>query len=316
MTSHTSGALRAPLDGILGTPANVQVLRVLTREDAPLGRAEASRRAGMTPQGGRKALDRLFEVGLVRYVGAGKIRQVQLRKEHPLACPLTDLFDAERQRYEDLLQAIRSVVDQVTPPPQTVWIQGPVVEGTDEYGDPLVLGVLADAGEVDELSESLRDVLVELGRRFDVTIEVRPYTRADLAALLSDDIATVPVLGPGPAAFVSSGEEQRPSALEKHEDHDRRALGRAQRLADLLVANPRLRGRALDWLQEQLDQEKDNRELREWKRILESTSIPRLCRLLTSETDRAVRLRQSLPFWPVLTDEERERVLAEMNDEP
>lgn len=316
MTSQTSGALRAPLDGILGTPANVQVLRVLTRENAPLGRAEAARRAGVTPQGGRKALGRLFEVGLVRYVGSGKTQQVQLREKHPLASPLSDLFDSERQRHMSLLRAIKSVADQATPPPQTVWIQGPVAEGTDEYGDPLILGVLADPGEVDELSEALRDALVELERRYDVTIEVRPYTRSGLAALPSDDNTTVPVLGPGPDAFVSPGEERRASPVDKHEDHDRRALNRAKRLADLLVVNPGLRDRALDWLNEQLDQEGGNRDLREWKRILESTSIPRLRRLLSAETDRAVRLRQSLPFWPVLTDDERERVLAEMNDEP
>lgn len=316
MTTQTSGALRTPLDEILGAKANVQILRILTREDAPMGRADAARRAGVTPQGGRKALDRLFDVGLVQYVGSGKTRQVQLREEHPLASALTDLFDAERQRHESLLRAIKSVADQATPPPQAVWIQGPVAEGTDEYGDPLILGVLADAEEVDELSEELRNELVELERRYDVTMEVRPYTRADLVAMQPDDSTTVPVFGPGPAAFVANGEDKQAPALEKHEDHDQRALRRARRLADLLVANPGLRDRALEWLNEQLDQEEGNREFREWKRILESSSIPRLRRLLTSETDRAIRLRQSLPFWPVLNNEEREMLLAEMNDEP
>ena len=315
MTSETSGALRAPLDEILGARANVQVLRILTRADAPMGRAEAARRAGVTPQGGRKALDRLFEVGMVQYVGSGKTKQVQLREQHPLASSLTDLFDAERQRHESLLQAIKSAADRVTPPPQAVWIQGPVAAGTDEYGDPLILGVLAAADEVDELSEELRNKLVELERRYDATIEVRPHTRADLVALQPDDIATIPVFGPGPAAFVANGESQRDPALENHEDHDQRALSRARRLADLLVANPGLRSRALGWLNEQLDQEEGNRELREWKRLLESSSIPRLRRLLTAETDRAVRLRQSLPFWPVLNDDEREMLLAETNDE-
>lgn len=315
MISQRSGALRAPLDEILGTTANVQILRVLIQEDTPLGRAEAARRAGMTPQGGRKALNRLFEAGLVQYVGSGKTQQVQLREDHPLASDLSDLFDAERQRYKSLLQAIKSVAGQATPPPQTVWIQGPVAEGTDEYGDPLILGVLADVDEVDELSEDLRDALVELERRYDVTIEVRPYTRADLVALESDDISTIPILGPGPGAFVSTGTEKHAPSLEKHEDHDQRTLSRARRLADLLVANPNLRDRALDWLKEQLDQEEGNRELREWKRILESTSIPRLRRLLTAETERAVRLRQSLPFWPVLNSEEREKLVPGTNDE-
>lgn len=39
-------------------------------------------------------------------------------------------------------------------------------------------------------------------------------------------------------------------------------------------------------------------------------------RLLTAESDRAVGLRQSIPFWPVLSEEQRQRILAEADDGP
>jgi hypothetical protein len=35
--------------------------------------------------------------------------------------------------------------------------------------------------------------------------------------------------------------------------------------------------------------------------------IQRLKKFLTSDTERSVRLRQSLPFWPVLNESERNK---------
>lgn len=308
------GSLRTPLDDILGARANVQILRVLTRHQGPLGRSEASRRANLTRAGGLKAIDRLYAVGIIDVTGSGRTQQIRLRKEHPLASDLVDLFQAEAVRHEDLIEALKSRIAELRPPPGAAWIEGPVARETDEYGDPLVLGLLADAGEVDDLAEELRDLLVGEERRFDVTIEVRPRTRADLSAVHRASSVTLPLMGPAPTAFISDGELEG-SRVRRHEDHDQAALERARRLSEMLVREPTLRDRALVWLEERLTEDEANREYREWRRILESASIPRLRRLLTSEDQRAVRLRQSLPFWPILTNEERAEILAESNDD-
>ena len=59
------------------------------------------------------------------------------------------------------------------------------------------------------------------------------------------------------------------------------------------------------------------RDVGEWRQLLEAYSPERLRDLLVSGTSRAQRLRQSSPFFAVLTPEERDRVLAAMekNDE-
>lgn len=315
MTSRDSSVLRRPLDEILGTRANVQLLRVLTREEAPLGRAEAARRAGITPQGGRKALDRLFRQGVVRLVGAGSPQQVILREDHPLAPALTRLFDAEARRHRDLFQAVKSTMEETSPPPEAAWIQGAVAEEIDDYGDPLVLGILGPADEVDETAENLRERLVTLESDYDVTIEVRPFTRADLVVLDPEETPTVQLWGPEPGAFVPPENGSREHGIRQHRDHDRRSQARARGVADLLRSDPDLRDRALEWVREQLEGGDENRDLREWERILRSASIPRIRRLLTANSERAVRLRQSLPFWAVLTDEQRHRVRREGDDE-
>ena len=52
----------------------------------------------------------------------------------------------------------------------------------------------------------------------------------------------------------------------------------------------------------------EQRELREWDRILRTMSTARLRRFLVDPGERATRLRQTLPFVGALTAEERARV--------
>jgi hypothetical protein len=47
----------------------------------------------------------------------------------------------------------------------------------------------------------------------------------------------------------------------------------------------------------------------EWKQLLEAYSPERLGSFLASTSSRAARLRQSSPFFAVLTFEERERLM-------
>ncbi len=56
-------------------------------------------------------------------------------------------------------------------------------------------------------------------------------------------------------------------------------------------------------------------DLREWKAILESYSLKRLQDFLASSSSRAVRLRQSSPFFAALTADERDKVLEFLEKE-
>jgi hypothetical protein len=54
------------------------------------------------------------------------------------------------------------------------------------------------------------------------------------------------------------------------------------------------------------------KDLLEWRNILDTYSIRRLVQFLTSPSERAYRLRQSNPFFAVLSEAERKQ----LNDNP
>ena len=65
-------SLRNPLNELLGTQAQVRLLRVLASEvDGPLTAPNAAEHAGLTIPGAHKALKRLAQSGFVVRVGGG-----------------------------------------------------------------------------------------------------------------------------------------------------------------------------------------------------------------------------------------------------
>jgi len=58
------------------------------------------------------------------------------------------------------------------------------------------------------------------------------------------------------------------------------------------------------------DQGMADRDIAEWRQIVEMYSPERIRDLLVSASSRAVRLRRSLPFLAVLNSHERDRILA------
>ena len=97
---------------------------------------------------------------------------------------------------------------------------------------------------------------------------------------------------------------------------DVRSLADAKLWAGLLKKYPEIVSRTIDYLDDQIPQinSGEKKELQEWKYILESMSFQRLRKFLESDSERSIRLRQSLPFWPVLNEKERlelEKMLSE-----
>ena len=58
----------------------------------------------------------------------------------------------------------------------------------------------------------------------------------------------------------------------------------------------------------------EQRELREWERVLRSSPY-KIRRLLVDPGERATRLRQTLPFLDALTPEERDAALAHVDSD-
>jgi hypothetical protein len=84
-----------------------------------------------------------------------------------------------------------------------------------------------------------------------------------------------------------------------------------------LDKNPSLTRRAIRHIERVLHEERGaaTHDLQEWQAILSSYSLERLKEFLIAETSRAARLRQSSPFFAVLSAEERDRVLESLETE-
>lgn len=314
--SEKQSHFRTPLNRILGTETSVRVLRVLADTQTPLSKPEVARRAALNPSGVRRTLDDLIECGIVEAVGAGSQRPVRLRRSYPLAQPLEQLFRAERNRVDEFYRALRSSVVERSDQVRAAWIQGPLASGQDELGDPVVIGVLASSDVLGEVTSELTHALTPVGGRHEVPIEVKGYAIPDLLALPESEVQklneTLPLLGAPPESYLEEeAEPEEPDRSSRaHEELDRRALEYGRAVANRLAQDPTLLERARRFIDRRIDRasasERD--ELREWALLLESMSVPRLRELLVSESERAERLRQTLPFLEVLTDEERDEI--------
>jgi DNA-binding Lrp family transcriptional regulator len=311
--------LRAPLNWVLGTEANVRILRELAATDFPLGRAELAERCGLSLPGASAAIDKLRRTGVIEIVGAGGQQQLRLREGHPLRGAIQALFRAEAVRAAALLDELRSVAAG-TASLRAAWIEGPVADGSDDPNEPVVFAFLAGSRDVSRLETALREAMAPIEREYDVTIEVRGRTEADLAT--GDAVqerglrGARGLFGPHPTSYLAGESEPvgeaRPPA--SHATRDEQALSTASWIADRLDRDPGLPERARSWLVHRIHDasERERNELMEWLRLLETTSIPRLQHALLATSERSVRLRQSNPFLPVLTDAERSALRAEV----
>lgn len=306
-----------PLNEILGIQTNVRILRLLTEVETPLGRSEIARRVELVPTGVRRAIDDLIELGIVEGVGTGRRRPVRLREEHPLADALARLFREERERFETLLDDFRAAVRSVEEPVQGAWIESALARQRDEPGDVVRVGIATSPNEVERATTELNRLLVRIGGDHDVPIEARGYTSADLEALHATgewDLDDVEVLhGLDPSHLLSAGDVDResPHGEIPHSLRDRQSRELARVIAERLEQDPSLLREARRYLSKRLEEASpgEAKELREWAELLEHWSVRRIRDFLLSDSERATRLRQSLPFLHVLTPAEREQIL-------
>ncbi len=296
--------LRYPLNELLGTAAHVRLLRVLANEvDGPLTASDAANRAGLTTPGAQKALKRLLRSGFVLSIGGGRKHQYGLRSSDRLVQFVLKLFQAEKDRYEGLMNAIKTRIDKLTPHPHSVWIQG----FPREFEDPLVLGVLHQTLHLADFVHQLRKQLKRVESDFDLTIEVCGYTKADIPSFEADMVTSL-------YGILPFSDKNNPETLAKpltHEEQDHRLLELSCKLAGAVEQDGSLVKRAKEHVYQLLQKDHGSAagDIMEWWEILESYSTRRLSRFLTSSTERANRLRQSNPFFAILNSDERTRLL-------
>ncbi len=174
------------------------------------------------------------------YVGAGRQRQVQFRRDHPLAPALEALFTAENTTFAEFLDALRAAAASI-PGATAVWLEGPLTTGTDTLSEPVACFVIGAPARLPRISTELRDAFAPIERMYDVTIPIHGLTRSELATRDEGGVESlldaILLAGTPPAAFHPIARERlaRQSRITGHGDHDAHALATASVLADLVA---------------------------------------------------------------------------------
>lgn len=299
--------LRTPLNKVFRSEGNVRVLRVLAFAEEPIGRTRVARRAALNPSGVRRTLDQLADLGLVEAIGSGRNLSVRLRDNHPLARPIRSLFREENRVFRQFVDAAREAFERPDFPARAVWVENPEAR----TAGTVHVGVLGSPGRVQEARESVQQTLEDIERELSTHFVVHAYTNADRVALTEDETQR---LDDVTLLYGWLPQEWKASAggpVHSHRQLDVRARRLAEEIAELLPNDPSIIDRATDWIHDRLEMtdEREAQDLREWQRILKELSLQQIQAFLREESERADRLRQSLPFTEVLTPEERKELL-------
>jgi predicted transcriptional regulator len=303
--------LRYPLNEIFGTKAHVRVLRVMAVEvEGPLTASDIAKRTGLTVPGAQKSLGKLLRSGFIFRVGGGRKHQYEIRRSDRLMQTAIELFQSEKNRYERLLSAIKNEIKNLTPPPNAAWIQAI----PREIDEPLILGLLHESLYLTKCANYLRTGLDGVEKDFDLTIELEGYTKADIPDLELDGITILYGVVPNKP---TGRTRQRATKTMTHRQKNSQLKLMSRKLADIIQQDASIVRRAKDNIDSLLieDQGTAAGDLMEWRNILDTYSIQRLVRFVTSSSERAKRLRQSNPFFAILNTDERSRLAAELGEQ-
>lgn len=287
--------LRTPWDTILGTKSHVRILRALEQTRESMAVRELARRAEEHLRSVQLAVERLVDAGVVERVGTGPRQHVRLNEQSPLTPALAQLFEAERTRLDRLLTRLKSLAKKHANDATAVWLR----EAAADQGVNMEVGVLAPSDTIDALTDAVREALTRVMSDEDLTIDVRGWTLPDLEALEAEGPAVsgnfVMLTGLLPDRLEGA---RRGTGRRSHAAVDQALRERAMRIADALVRNPELVRSARAEVTKKLltASPAEAKTLREWREVLGGMSVPRLRRWLVGRSERATRLRQSMPL--------------------
>lgn len=293
--------VRYPLDSALGTEAQVRLLRVLLmHRSIPLSVSDSARLAGLTAAGARRALDKLRIAGFVNRVGSGHTPTYAIRDDAVGIRALAQAFEEEQARYDRFLTALKAAVS--IPEVTAAWIEGLPADPSNSVH----LSAVSEVRAVPWIQDELRARLIKIEVEFDIIVEVALYTKAD-ASTPSAEAFMLWGVAPG-------SEKSGRSPAGTHDAATRRELLMSKAIADMIRRDPTLVDRAKRHVVRLLSEEQGmaRSDVLEWRQLLESYSPDRVADLLGSESSRAERLRQSSPFFAVLTASERNSLLEQI----
>ena len=308
-----------PLNEIFGTQANVRLLRVLALQNTSLTAGELAKRAMLGRTSIYPALHELERVGVIEFIGAGPRKLVQLRGNYPLSRILKKLFGVEARQFDELTAALRKLISGMSRGPISAWIDR---GGEDpESAETLTLYVVAPPEELNRLTDYLNERLADLERKHDVHIAVHGIMPSELETLHRTSLtmldASILLGGVPPVALLErSRSTAKTSTIASHGEHDARSRRLAVAIAAKIRRDPGLIAMAEERVRRRAREAspRERRELAEWIRILSTMSPARLRRFLLENSERAIRLRQTLPALNFLSPVERDAVMRSQTD--
>jgi predicted nucleotidyltransferase len=157
--SSAQSAQRYPLTFILGSEANVRLLRELFRHGGQISAPQLAIRSGLAKASVWTALVSLEAMGIVRAAGTGRSRLYGIRSDHPLAAALDALFAAEEARFAAMRQAVRTAASACGPGVLAAWIYGSVARNADGPGSDVDIVVVAEPAERARIVDAVREAL-------------------------------------------------------------------------------------------------------------------------------------------------------------
>jgi predicted nucleotidyltransferase len=168
--SSLQSALRFPLTAVLGTEANVRVLRELARHGGELSAPSLVARSRLAQSSVREALMALETVRVVEPIGSGRARLFRLNSSHPLTSALSALFEAEEERFNAVLEAIGAAAETCGPGIIiAVWIYGSVARGEDNASSDLDIALVSTPDLLQQAENAMQDALHEAAERLAFT---------------------------------------------------------------------------------------------------------------------------------------------------
>jgi DNA-binding transcriptional ArsR family regulator len=182
--SSKESAIRYPLTAILGVDSNLRVLRVLSLHGGMLASNEIIRKSRLAQESVRRALIDLVSLGIVLSSGMGRSSVYRLNADHYFSSALSELFKAESDRFQAILDAVRQCATEM--PIFSLFYYGSVASGKDRTDSDLDIGVIAHAADLAKTTERLRENLRDASERLGFLPNLVGLDFADIKRLDRD----------------------------------------------------------------------------------------------------------------------------------
>jgi predicted nucleotidyltransferase len=208
--------LRQPLSAVLANPANVRVLRELSRHGGELSATTLAQRSKLTKPSVLASLDHLAGLGYVEPLGTLRQRLYRIDSKHPLVPALSDLFSAEDQRFQSIIEAIRAAA--IDAGATAAWLYGSVARGEDRPDSDVDVALVA-SGNAGSAKAKMREALRGREDTLRFSASVLGLDADDIVRLAAENdpwwVAVVedtfPLVGPDPLSLASRLSAQKTS---------------------------------------------------------------------------------------------------------